>query len=95
MALIKSIELDSGIIVNYHRVVSVNNVINHSSIIEVASYTSKEKREEEKEKLSNNEHINVFINTQYLSIDYVKTLDVDSAYEYLKTLEIFSGAVDD
>ena len=48
MALIKEITLENGIIINYHRVVSVNNITNHSSIIEVASYTSKAKREEEK-----------------------------------------------
>lgn len=35
MAIIKSIELENGITVSYHRVVSVNNVTNVSSIIEV------------------------------------------------------------
>ena len=44
MALIKEIELNNGVKVNYHRIVSVNNITNHVSIIEVASYTSKEKR---------------------------------------------------
>ena len=48
MAIIKNITLDSGVIVNYHRVVSVNNITNVTSIVEVASYTSKAKREEEK-----------------------------------------------
>ena len=48
MALIKEIELSNGVTVNYHRIVSVNNITNHSSVIEVASYTSKAKREEEK-----------------------------------------------
>ena len=33
MAIIKNITLDSGVMVNYHRVVSVNNVTNHASII--------------------------------------------------------------
>ena len=51
MALNKSIILDNGITVNYHRIVSVNNITNKSSIIEIASYTSKEKRNQEKEKI--------------------------------------------
>ena len=55
MALIKAITLNNGIVVNYHRVVSVNNITNHASIIEIASYISKEKRQEEKEALKNNE----------------------------------------
>ena len=49
MAIIKSIELENGITVSYHRVVSVNNITNVSSIIEVGSYTNKAKREEEKQ----------------------------------------------
>lgn len=95
MALIKEIILDSGITVNYHRVVSVNNITNHASIIEVASYTSKEKRLEEKEKLVNNEPMNIFIHTEYENAEYTKTLNVDTAYEYLKTLEKYKGATDD
>ena len=48
MALSKNIELNNGITVNYHRVVSVNNITNQASIIEIGSYTSSEKRQEEK-----------------------------------------------
>ena len=47
MALKKEIVLDSGVITKYHRIVSINNVTNVCSIIEVASYTSEEKRNEE------------------------------------------------
>jgi len=95
MAILKSIELQNGITVNYHRVVSVNNVTNHASIIEVASYTSKAKREEEKEKLANNEEMDIFINSDYLETPYDPDLNVISAYEYLKTTEKYSGAEDD
>ncbi len=95
MALIKEIVLNSGITTNYHRVVSVNNITNHSSIIEIASYTSKAKREEEKAAHENNEPMDVFINSQYLEIAYDKNLDVDSAYGYLKTLPEFIGYTDD
>ena len=95
MAIIKNIILDSGVTVNYHRIVSVNNVTNHASIIEVASYTDKSKREEEKEKLESNTPMNVFIHTEYLSVPYNENLNVKSAYEYLKTLEKFNGAIND
>ena len=40
MALKKEIELENGIIVNYHRIVSINKITNDCNIIEVASYTS-------------------------------------------------------
>ena len=95
MAIIKNITLDSGVIVNYHRVVSVNNITNMTSIIEVASYTSKAKREEEKQAIENAESMNVFIHTQYLNIPYDPQLNVNSAYAYLKTTEEYSGGEDD
>ncbi len=95
MAIIKSITLDNGVAVNYHRVVSVNNITNHASIIEVASYTSKEKRQEEKNALANREEMNVFIDTKYMEIAYDKDLNVNSAYEYLKTTETYSNCTDD
>lgn len=94
MALSKEIVLENGITVNYHRVVSVNNITNHASIIEVASYTSATKRQEEQTALTNNQPMNVFISTQYLSKEYTQTLDVDAAYAYLKTLDKFAGAED-
>lgn len=47
MALNKKIELENGVILNYHRVLSVNNITNMFTNIEIASYTSKEKRNEE------------------------------------------------
>lgn len=95
MALIKAIELPSGVTVNYHRVVSVNNITNHASIIEVASYTSKAKREEEKTALEHGESMDIFIDTKNIPLEYDQYLNVVSAYDYLKTTERYSGALDD
>jgi hypothetical protein len=95
MALIKEIVLDNGITVNYHRVVSVMNITNQSSIIEIASYTSKAKREEEKAAILAGTEMDVFIKAERPSIAYDKDLDVDGAYAYLKTLEKFAGYTDD
>ena len=94
MALIKEIELENGVKVNYHRIVSVNNVTNHASIIEIASYTSKEKREQEKEAFERKEFIDVFKETKFIEKEYEEDLNVVSAYEYLKTLPEFSGCTD-
>ena len=95
MALIKEIELNNGVKVNYHRIVSVNNITNHVSIIEVASYTSKEKREQEKEAFEKGKFIDVFKETKFIEKEYEEDLNVVSAYEYLKTLPEFSGCTDD
>lgn len=95
MALIKEIELNNGVKVNYHRIVSVNNVTNHASIIEIASYTSKEKREQEKEAFEKGEFVDVFKETQFIEKEYEEDLNVVSAYAYLKTLPEFSGCTDD
>lgn len=92
MGLKKSIELDNGVTTNYHRIVSINNITNVSSIIEVASYTTKEKREEEKQAIENATPMNVFINTQYINKDYTVNLNIEQAYEYLKTLDKFKEA---
>ena len=48
MALAKEIELPSGVTVRYHRVVSLNCITNAANLVEVASYTSAEKRAEER-----------------------------------------------
>ena len=48
MALQKEIILDNGIVLNYHRVVSINKITNLKNDIEVASYINAEQREKEK-----------------------------------------------
>lgn len=93
MALLKTIELESGVLVNYHRVTSINTITNSSSIIEVTSYTSEAKRTEEKTAQPGDE-INVFTHTNFINVAYDKSLNVDSAYAYIKGLPIFQGATD-
>lgn len=94
MGLKKSIELDNGIITNYHRIVSINNITNVQTNIEVASYTTKEKREEEKISIEKNKGINIFINTNYYNVPYEENYSIEQAYEYLKTLDKFNEAED-
>ena len=96
MALKKNITLDNGIVLNYHRVVSVNNITNQNSIIEVASYIDEEQRNKEKEWYESivKNDMKVFIYTSFYSKEYDKNLNVDNAYEYLKTLDEFKDAED-
>lgn len=95
MALSKSIELDNGIVVNYHRIVSINKITNHSTIIEIASYVSEGKRKEEAEYYRSTDidkKMNVFINTTYISKEYNESDTIEDIYDYLKQTEMFKKA---
>lgn len=92
MALLKKIELNNGIIVNYHRIVSVNKITNNSTIIEIASYINEVKRQEEIEKKANKEQMDIFIETTFLNKEYNEQENIQDLYEYLKTTEKFKDA---
>ena len=92
MALNKKIELENGIITNYHRIVSINKITNSAIIIEVGSYISEEKRQEEIEKQG--QEMNIFIETTYLNKEYNEDDTIKDLYEYLKTTEKFKDALD-
>lgn len=97
MALKKEIELENGIIVNYHRIVSINKITNSCNIIEVASYTSENQREKEKEyyrSIDEDKQMNVFIETDYIQKEYLENETIEECYEYLKTLDKFKDAID-
>lgn len=97
MALKKQIELENGITTNYHRIVSLNKIINNSIVVEVASYTSKEKRQEEIDyykSTDENKSMNVFIKTTCISIEYKENMTIEDAYQYLKTTDKFKEAED-
>lgn len=95
MGLKKEITLSNGVSVSYHRIVSINNITNVCNIIEIASYTSKEKREEEKDAIENATEMNVFIDTKYINKEYTENLTIKEAYEYLKTLDEFKDAINE
>lgn len=101
MALKKEIISDSGVPLSYHRVVSVSNITNVQSTIEIGSYVSQEERKRELDILSyntenphNTKPINVFKNTTFVSIPYNENLNVTNAYDYLKDLDMFKDAED-
>ena len=93
MALSKAIELENGIVTNYHRIVSLNKITNVSNIIEIASYTDKEKRIEE---INDKTHtINIYINTDYINKDYNELETISDCYNFLKTTEKFKDSIDE
>ena len=100
MALKKEIELENGIILNYHRIVSINKITNNSIIIEVASYINERKRQEEIEALQNIQEngevtpTNIFIDTTYIDKEYSEKETIKDLYDYLKTTEKFKDAMD-
>jgi len=97
MAIKKEIELENGIIVNYHRIVSINKITNDCNIIEVASYTSEKQRNKEKEyyeSIEEDKRMNVFIETEYIQKEYSEDERIEECYEYLKTLDKFKDAID-
>lgn len=100
MALNKKIQLENGVEVNYHRIVSVNSIINDQTIIEVASYTDEKKRNEEKNAIENGKKsgeaisMNVFIDTRYINKDYNEKDNITNCYSYIKTLDDFKDAKD-
>lgn len=97
MALIKKIELENGIVTNYHRIVSINKITNNCNIIEVASYASEKKREEEKEyynSIDKDKSMNVFIETTYIQKEYLENETIEDCYEYLKKLDKFKNSED-
>ena len=94
MALLKQIELDSGIVLNYHRIVTITKITNHSTVLEIASYTSKEKREQEILQFVNKEEITVYINTSFMSVDYDEDTTIKDWYGYLKTTDRYLNAED-
>lgn len=49
MALKKEVILKNGIIVNYHRIIGLNQMINQNIEIQLLSYLDESKRNEEKE----------------------------------------------
>ena len=92
MGLKKEIELNNGIVLNYHRIVSINKITNHSTIIEIASYTSEEKRNVEKEALEKGEAFDVYIHKTFFNKEYDEADTIENLYDYLKTTEMFENA---
>ena len=97
MALNKSITLDNGIVVTYHRVVAVDTVTNVQCTITVHSYVDQAARNREKEFNENPTEEKwqpIYITSNVYVTDYDEDFNVVAAYHYLKTLDEYAGATD-
>ena len=96
MGLIKKNELPNGVKLSYYRIVSLTTVVGVQTTIEVAGYTSQEKREEEQISITDPENnpSDVFIDTQLISIDYDPDMSVNKAYTLLKAMPEWEDAED-
>mgnify|MGYP003318417842 CR=1 FL=1 len=93
MALIKEMKDDmSYAVTNYHYIFFVNNE-RDCNYIGVKSYVSADARNEEKDDFQAKVFcvIKTYVNTR----NYVQNMTLSQAYDYLKTLPEFEGAVDD
>ena len=95
MALSKPIKQSNGIILNYHRIADIRNVVNDKTYLDVISYVDREEREKEQKqpKYSPNK-AEIYKISKIYNMDYNDTLTIEEAYEYLKTLEDFEGSED-
>ena len=102
MGLYKSVELPNGITVSYHRIAGVHIITNNTNNIDVLSYITKAKRDEEiaaLEEARNSEnhnypHTDIFIHSSTIDTPYDQTMTIASAYEYLKEHEGYEDADD-
>ncbi len=90
MALKKDIVQNDGVVTSYHRILYVMNIINSHTSIAVLSYPSEAMREKEK----SNDIPNPYKKSVTYETNYIENMNAENAYEYLKTLDVFSGAED-
>lgn len=93
MGLIKENELPNGVNLSYYRIVSLTTVVGVQSEIELAGYISQEKREEEQE-ADPEIGTDVYIDTQYIVVDYDPDFSVNKAYALLKAMPEWEDAED-
>lgn len=89
MALYKEITQEDGVTTNYHRIFFVDSIINSHTSIAVLSYVKEDIRSAEKDgsiELA-------YKKAKTYEIDYKENMTVEEAYEFLKTLPEFEGAV--
>lgn len=89
MALYKEIRQEDGVRTSYHRIAFLQTTVNRQNSIAVMSYTDEEAREFEK-----NNEFQPYRQSVTYEVAYDPTMTIEGAYEYLKTLDVFTGATD-
>ena len=101
MAIKKQVTADNGIVTEYHRIARVLIEVNQQNTILVHSYLSEAGRQIEKDYaagLYNNTELGLvkfpYVDAKYIHLPYDENMTVKAAYEYLKNLPQFEGAID-
>lgn len=96
MALKKDIEQYNGVILSYHRITDIQNIVNDKTIINICSYINHKQREKEQEQIRNNQYINnIYKVASNVELEYNDTLTVEEAYKFLKTIDKYRNAEDE
>lgn len=89
MALYKEIRQNDGVRTSYHRIMFLQQTVNKQNSIAVLSYTDEEAR-----KLEQDSEYRPYRQSVTYEVDYDPNMTIESAYEFLKTLDVFVGAED-
>lgn len=92
---------DNGIITEYHRIALLSIDVHQHNTILVHSYLSEDGRQIEKDYAAGKyNHIDVgmmkfpYVDAKYIHLGYDENMTISKAYDYLKTLPQFEGAID-
>ena len=101
MAIKVQVTANNGIVTEYHRIALVKIDVNQQNTILIHSYLSENGRQIEKDYAAGLfEDVDIglikfpYVNAQYIHAPYDGTMGVTGAYEYIKNLPEFAGAVD-
>lgn len=101
MAIKKIVTASNGIVTEYHRIAMVKIDINQQNSLLIYSYLSEAGRQIEKDytvglykDLEEGMMNWPYVDAQYLDCEYDGEMTISKAYEYLKTLPEFEGAID-
>lgn len=91
MGLSKRITLGNGIQTNYHRIRTIMHDVGNKTLVDVVSYTSRARRDEE---LASGGLEEMCVHVEWHEHDYDDALTLADAYAWLKELPEFEGATD-
>ena len=97
MAINKKIRIPNGLELEYHRIALLSIDVNNQITILRHSYLNEEARNYEKAYRNGEiEGVPIFpyVNAEYMHMEYTDNMNIEKAYEYLKTLPGFEGATD-
>jgi len=90
MALEKAIKQPDGVVTNYHRILFLQTTVNRQNSIAVLSYVDKDSRADEMATPS----MQPYRKSKSYETEYDETMTIESAYNFLKSLSEYEGALD-